>query len=340
MRTYLEAASAMSILLRRWLVSLSLLSVVVLTASLFLPPNVNAMGTAPSLGVATSFAVLGGSTVTNTGPTTITGDLGVSPGSSITGLGSITLHGTVHQTDAVAAQAQADTLTAYSSVTGQAPDATYGDGQDLGGLTLTPGVYHITGAAQLTGTLTLNALGNPDAVFIFQIDSALTTASGSSVHVINGGSICNVFFTVGSSATLGTTTVFAGSILAYASITLNTGATLHGRALARTGAVTMDTNAVDIFACSIVRTITTTTLIPTTITTTIGGTPTIITTTTLITTTIYTYGAGALPVGGYVESVNKTAILGTYADLLGLIAAVAVVALVIIAPSTSRKRKN
>jgi hypothetical protein len=337
-----EAASVMSILFRRWLVSLSLLSVVVLTASLFLPPNVNATGTAPSLGVATSFAVLGSSTVTNTGPTTITGDLGLYPGTSITGLGSITLHGTVHQTDAVAAQAQVDTTTAYNSLAGQAPDVTYGSGQDLGGLTLTPGVYHITGAAGLTGTLTLNAQGNPNAVFIFQIDSALTTASGSSVLMINGGSICNVFWQIGSSATLGTTTAFAGSILAQESITLTTGVTLHGRALARTAAVTMDTNAIDISVCSIVTTVTITTPITTTIVTTIAGTETIIVTTTLVTTIIVTYGpgAGALPVGGYVESVNKNAILGTYADLLGLIAVVAVVALVIIRPSTSRKRKN
>ena len=197
-----------------------------------------------SLGTAQSFAVLGGSTVTNTGSTTVTGNLGVSPGTAVTGFppGTVT-GGTIHLNDASAAQAQSDLTTAYNAIVGTActVDLT---GQNLGGLTLTPGVYCFSSSAQLTGTLTLNALGNPNALFIFKIGSTLTTASSSSVQVINPGSNCNVFWQVGSSATLGTSTSFVGNILALTSITLTTGANVSGRVLARNGAVTMDTNNV------------------------------------------------------------------------------------------------
>jgi hypothetical protein len=206
--------------------------------------------TAPGLGSAASFAVLGGQTVTNTGPTTIFGDLGVSPGSAITGFPpGIVTGGATHAADAVALQAQNDVTTAYNDLAGQACTADE-TGQDLGGQTLSPGVYCFSSSAQLTGALTLDAQGNAAAVFIFKIGSTLTTASNSSVSVINGGTACNVFWQVGSSATLGTTTQFAGSILALASITLNTGASVAGRALARNdGAVTMDTNNVTILGC-------------------------------------------------------------------------------------------
>jgi len=203
-----------------------------------------------SLGTAQSFAVLGSSTVTNTGMTTVTGDLGVSPGTAITGFPpGVVIGGTIHANDVVAMQAQNDVTTAYNALAGQACNTVL-TGTDLGGLTLKPGVYCFTSSAQLTGTLTLDAQGNPNAVFVFQIASTLTTASNSSVLTINGSQNCNVFWQVGSSATLGTGTVFVGNILALASITLNTGATLSGRALARTGAVTLDTNAVSASNCS------------------------------------------------------------------------------------------
>jgi type VI secretion system secreted protein VgrG len=199
--------------------------------------------TAPSLGTAAGFAVLGASTVTCTGPSRIVGDVGVSPGSAITGFPPCKLTGTLHAADAVSLQAQKDAHTAYTNLAGQTctKDLT---GQDLGGMTLSPGVYCFSSSAQLTGILNLSS---STGVYIFQIGSTLTTASGSSV-VINNAQPCdassNVFWQVGSSATLGTTTAFAGNILANISITMTTGATLDGRAIALTGAVTMDTNTI------------------------------------------------------------------------------------------------
>jgi len=205
--------------------------------------------TAPGLGSAASFAVLGGTTVTNTGPTTIFGDLGVSPGSAITGQASITLTGAPHAADAVALQAQNDVRTAYDALAGQTCPAA-NNKTELGGQTLMQGVYCSTSSMGLTGTLTLDAQGDAAAVFIFQIGSTLITAPNSSVSVINGGTACNVFWQVGSSATLDTTTRFVGNILALTSITMNTGATIvPGRALARNAAVTMDTNNVTILGC-------------------------------------------------------------------------------------------
>ena len=207
-----------------------------------------AASSAIGLGTAGAFAVLGASTVTNTGPSVINGDLGVSPGSAVTGFPPGIVHGTIHAADAAAAQAQSDLTTAYNNAAGQACNSNL-TGHDLGGLTLTAGVYCFDSSAGLTGTLTLNAQGVAGARFIFQVGSALTTASSSTVNYINGAQPCNVFWQIGSSATLGTATSFVGNIMALTSITMTTGATLKGRALARNGAVTLDTNVITKATC-------------------------------------------------------------------------------------------
>ena len=200
-----------------------------------------------SLNTAQNFTVLGGSTVTNTGPTVVTGSVGVSPGSAVTGFPpGIVVGGTIHAANATAAQAQTDLTAAYNAALGIAcgTDLT---GTDLGGDVLTPGVYCFDTSAGLTGTLTLDFQGNPNAFFLFKIGSTLTTASGSTVVLTNnGGGTCppNVFWQVGSSATFGTGSTFAGNVLALTSITMTTGAGLNGRVLARNGAVTLDSNTI------------------------------------------------------------------------------------------------
>ena len=190
------------------------------------------------LGSDVTYTILASSTVTNTGPTVIYGNVGVSPGTAVTGFppGGATGGGAIHAADASAGQAQIDLTTAYLNAAGQAATATVSG--DLGGQTLTSGVYKSTSTLGITGTLTLSGPG----FFIFQIASALTTASSSQVVLIGGAQAANVFWQVGSSATLGTTSTFVGTILAQASVTLTTGAVLDGRALARTGAVTLDDN--------------------------------------------------------------------------------------------------
>ncbi len=200
------------------------------------------------LGSAGSFAVLGGSTVTSTGNTVLNGNLGLFPGTAIPGFPPGIVNGTIHDTDAVAHQAQVDALTAYNILVGEAVTQTL-TGQDLGGHTLLPGVYFYSSSAQLTGQLTLNAQGNPDARFDFQIGSTLTTASSASVLLEGGAQACHVFWQVGSSATLGTGTDFMGNILANTSITADTGATVNGRLLALNAAVTLDDNTITKAVC-------------------------------------------------------------------------------------------
>jgi uncharacterized repeat protein (TIGR01451 family) len=199
------------------------------------------------LGTAASFAVLAGSGITNTGPTTINGDAGGDVGSdptgTFTGEADVTLTGTVHLADAVAAQAKADLVTAYNDAAGRGPVTTIP--ADLGGQLLYPGVYDTaSGAFSITGTLTLDAQGDPDGVFIFKTASTLITASNSDIDLLNGARYCRTFWQVGSSATLGTDSHFVGHIFALTDITANTGASVQGQLLARNGAVTLDTNTI------------------------------------------------------------------------------------------------
>lgn len=211
-------------------------------------PPAFAVGTTVGLGTVGSYSVLGGQSVTNTGPSTLSGDVGVNPGTSITGFPPGVIGGVFHNNDGPSLQAQSDLTTAYNNAAGQASDASVG--AELGGLTLTPGVYTAEASTQITGPLTLDAQGNPNAVFIFQVGSALTTATSSSVLLLGDAQSCHVFWQIGSSATLGTNSTFVGTIMALTSITANTGATVEGRALARNGSVTLDTNVFTDVTCA------------------------------------------------------------------------------------------
>ena len=217
------------------------------TRSLSLLGGINGGGAvnpgAVNLGTAASFRVLAGSTVTNTGLTSVDGDLGVSPGSAVTGFPPGTVSGSIHAGDATAATAESDLTIAYNDAAGR-PTGTSVSG-NLGGQTLGPGVFTSTSSLAISsGDLTLTGLGDSNAVFIFQIPSSLTVTTGRQVILAGGAQASNVFWQVGSSATLGTNCFFVGTIMAQASITLQTGASLQGRALASTGGVSLETNVV------------------------------------------------------------------------------------------------
>ncbi|MEA2828450.1 MAG: hypothetical protein QOG43_2889, partial [Actinomycetota bacterium] len=239
-----------------------LLTVVALVATLVVGRGSAEGAIVETVPLATSagYVVLGASTVTNTGDSTLYGSLGVSPGTAITGFppGLVFAPGTTHAADSIADQAQTHLTAAYLNAKNRSFDAT--TTADLAGRTLTAGVW--TGPAKsallLNGTVTLDAENNPSAVFIIQTDSTLTTGSASTVLLVNGAKECNVFWQVGSSATLGTYSDFTGTILALTAITVTTGVTVHGRALATTAAVTLDDDTFLLPTCNPMGTTTTT----------------------------------------------------------------------------------
>jgi len=221
---------------RRGIIGLAALAALLLSGT--------ALGAASvSLGTAKSFAVLAGATITNTGATTVTGEVGLHPGKAATGFTTVTLHGAEHLGDAVALSAKNALVTAYNDAAGAKPVTSVPT--ELGGTTRKAGVYS-SDTLGVTGTLTLDGPG----VYVFQAASTLITAPGSKVALINGASACNVYWQVGSSATLATSTSFKGTIMAFTSIALETGATLDGRALARNGEVTLDHNTINSSACA------------------------------------------------------------------------------------------
>lgn len=245
-----------------------------LMAALLLGTSVPALAaTTVGLGSASSYAVLAGSTITNTGSSVLSGSLGLSPGTSVTGFPPGT-SGTQEITTAQALQAQNDLTTAFNAAGAQAGSTVSGD---LSGQTLVAGVYNSASSLGLTGTLILDGQGDPNAVFIFRMGSTLTTGSGSNVSLINGAQACNVFWQVGTSATLGTNSHVAGSVLALTSITLNTGASVSGRVLARNGAVTLDNNTVTVPSCTVA------TVYPTPYPTPVSATTSVVVATTTVT---------------------------------------------------------
>lgn len=240
-------------------------SVVALTAVLtFGVVGFTRAATTIDLGAANNFAIMAGSTITNTGSTVVTGDLGLSPGTSVTGFPPGTVNGTQHIANAAAAMAKTAMTTASANAAGQTPVSTVPT--ELGGTTKTAGVYtSAAGTFSITGTLTLDAQSDPNAVFIFKTASTLITAGASTIVLANGAQACNIFWQVGSSATLGMNSLFKGSILASESATLTSGAKVEGQVLAQNGAVTLDTNTVTKATCAaaIVVPVPTPTVVPT-----------------------------------------------------------------------------
>jgi len=218
-----------------------------------IPANVTAAQAPVNLGTTSSFAVLAGTTITNTGTTTINGDaggnVGLFPGTSFTGQETVTISGTKHLNDSVASIAKDDLVTAYNDAAGRTPVTRISS--ELGGSTLKPGTYDSAdGTFQITGTLTLDAEGNPDGVFVFLTASTLITATDSNISLLNSARYCRIFWQVGSSATLGTNSHFVGHILALTSISAKTGATVQGQLLARNGAVTLESNTITNGICA------------------------------------------------------------------------------------------
>lgn len=230
---------------------------VVALVALIIPAISNAAQPTVNLGSTSSFAVLAGSGITNTGPTTVSGtaggDMGSDPTPAFTGDTLVTTTGTKYTApSAVVTAAKTALITAYDDAAGRTPATTVT--ADLGGQTLVGGVYNAAAAMALTGTLILDGQNNPDAVWVFQAGSTLTTAGSSVVQLINGAQACHVFWQVGSSATFGTSSDFTGHVLALTSITATTGATFKGQLLARNGAVTLDTNTITNDVCAAVVT--------------------------------------------------------------------------------------
>ena len=238
--------------------NLVLLFILIFGMSISLTP-VKALAEQPpvNLGVTESYAVLAGSTITNTGTTTINGsaggNVGLHPGTIFTGQTDATISGTVHLADGAANSAKNDLVTAYNDAVGRTPVTRIPS--ELGGTTLTPGTYDSAdGTFEVTGTLTLDAKGDPEGVFVFKSASTLKTASGSNINLVNSARYCRTFWSVGSSATLGTNSHFVGHILAMISITANTGASVQGQLMARNGAVTLDSNTITNGICEVIAT--------------------------------------------------------------------------------------
>jgi hypothetical protein len=301
----------MSQLASRRILALPLICAATLLIGVTGPPSASAAETPVSLGTADNFAVLAASTVTNTGGTTIEGDLGLSPGTSVTGFSPGQVAGGVYVADGVAAQAQADLVTAYDDAAARTTTATIPT--ELGGTTVTPGVYDsASGTFEITGTLTLDAQGDPYAVFIFKTASTLVTASASTVVLANDARSSGVFWGVGSSATLGTNSAFLGNILAMASITVTTGVVLTGRALARTAAVTLDSNTITRPADLPQSIINTTTALETSVNPALADEPITFTAT-------VTPESGATAPTGVVVFIDKRTVIGTgVLDSLGV----------------------
>lgn len=228
----------------------SLLLALSLSVMMAVPATSMAAEPTVDLGSTASFAILAGETITNTGPTTINGDVGLSPGDAFTGQADVTLNGALHLTDSVASVAKTDLVAAYNDAAGRALTPGPLQPVDLGGLTLGPGVYSSGGVLGITGTLTLDAGGDPNAVFIFKSTATLITAPNSRVVLTNGARFCRVFWVVPSSATLETNSQFVGHILALTSIAAQTGATVQGQLLAQDGAVTLESNTITNGLCA------------------------------------------------------------------------------------------
>ncbi|MET1076060.1 MAG: ice-binding family protein [Umezawaea sp.] len=277
------------------------ISLVVLLTSALIgvagPPSSSAATATIGLGSAGDFAVLAGSTITNTGATTVDGDLGLSPGTAVTGFPPGVVTGAVHAADAVGGQAKADLDTAYDDASARPTSATVP--VELGGTTRGPGVYESpAGTFGITGTLVLDAAGDPDAVFLFKAASTLITAATSSVQLVNGAQADNVFWRVGSSATLGAGSTLRGTVMALASITVGAGTTVDGRVLARTAAVTLDSSTITRPAAAVTGPTSTTTTLATSANPVQSGRP--------VTLSAEVVGAnGAVVTTGYVVFVDR-----------------------------------